>query len=760
MEAYKNPALSPEERAEDLVPRMTLREKVGQLTQRLYGFGIYERKGEGVAFTQEFRDEVARYSGLGTLYGLHRADPWSQKDFETGLDGALAVKARNQVQKYVMEHSRLGIPVLFSTECPHGHQALDGYLLPVNLAAGCTFAPELLEQAAQVSGMQMKEMGIDLALVSALDVLRDPRWGRSEECFGEDPYLAGRMAQAVVRGIQSQGVDVVAKHLCAQGETTGGVNASAARIGPRELREIHLPPVKACVEAGVSGFMAAYNEIDGVYCHANHWLLTDLLRGEYGFQGFVMSDGVAIDQLDAVTGDRTASGALALNAGVDMGLWDTGFQRLEEAVAQGLVEEARIDGAVKRILRVKFRRGLFENPYLPETNACQRYTPENYPQVKRLTEHSMVLLKNEKGLLPLDESKPLRVGLLGPNADSIYNQLGDYTPPMRPGAGVTPRQGLERLLRGSGSPVELVYRRGCPMFEGDGEEISQALDAIRDCGVVIAVVGGTSSRFSGGEFDANGALKKQAAVTMDCGENVDDSRLRLPGSQLRLLRAVKAAGKRLVTVLVGGRPYEMEEVSACSDAVVCCFYPGPSGGEALAKLLFGKIEPAGRLCVSLPDRVGQLPVYYNAKDSYRPGAYYNAARPQYTFGCGLSYTAFSYRLVQAPEGEGDPVTFQITNTGKRAGWAVPQLYLHRTQGVVTSRVRQLCGFQKLYLLPGETKQASIPIPVESLMQWDTAMELRLVPGRVQWFLADGGETLLQGTLLCGKSSSEGNRRYV
>ena len=320
MEAYKNAHLSPKERAKDLLARMTLQEKVGQLTQRLYGFGIYERRGEEIVLLEEFQEEVARYSGLGTLYGLYRADPWSGKNFETGLDGALAPKARNLVQKYVLEHSRLGIPVLMSSECPHGHQALDGYLLPVNLAVGATFRPELLEQAAAVCGKQLKAMGVDLALVSALDILRDPRWGRSEECYGEDPLLASRFAQAAVKGMQGAGEDMVAKHMCAQGETTGGVNASAARIGERELREIHLPPVKACVDAGVASFMAAYNEIDGVYCHGNRWLLTDLLRGEYGFEGFVMSDGVAIDQLDAVTGDRMASGALALEAGVDMGL--------------------------------------------------------------------------------------------------------------------------------------------------------------------------------------------------------------------------------------------------------------------------------------------------------------------------------------------------------------------------------------------------------------------------------------------------------
>ncbi len=748
MERYKDSSLTPETRARDLLGRMTLREKVGQLTQRLYGFACYRRVGDQIELTAEFQEEVARYGGLGTLYGLHRADPWSGRDYESGLTDLLAVRARNQVQRYVLEHSRLGIPVLFSSESPHGHQALDGYLLPVNLACGCCFAPELLEEAAAVCGRQLQAMGIDLALVSALDVLRDPRWGRSEECFSEDPYLTAQMAAAVVRGYQSQGVDVVAKHLCAQGETTGGVNASAARIGPRELREIHLPPVKACVEAGAAAFMAAYNEIDGIYCHANHWLLTELLRGEYGFTGFVMSDGVAIDQLDAVTGDRTASGALALNAGVDMGLWDTGFQQLEEAVDQGLVEERRIDEAVERILTVKFRRGLFERPYIPETAAYRQFTPQTYPQVERLAERCLVLLKNENGLLPLSVTAPRRLGLVGPNADALYHQLGDYTPPVRPESGTTVKQGLARLLEAVQGAVQLIYHPGCPMFAQDPAMLAAALEALADCDVVIAVVGGSSSRFAGaGEFDANGALKRQDEITMDCGENVDDCCLRLPGGQLELLRALKAAGKQVVTVLIGGRPYEMAEIDAWSDAILCCFYPGLTGGEAVARLLFGAAEPAGRLSVSLPDHVGQLPVYYNAKDSYCPGAYYNAGRPRYGFGSGLSYTSFAYTLLTPPTPEKPEVTFQVRNTGRRPGWAVPQLYLHRTQGAVTSRVRQLCGFEACRLAPGETKTVTLPIPRESLMQWDAAMAQRLLPGRIQWFLGDHGETCLEGAFV-------------
>ena len=744
MELYMDPKASPRDRAADLLGRMTLREKTGQLTQRLYGFACYERRGEEIVLSEEFRRETERYGGLGALYGLYRADPWSGKDFSTGLDGVLAPRARNQVQRYVLEHSRLGIPVLMTSECPHGHQGLDGYLLPVNLAVGASWAPKLLEEAAAVCGRQLRELGVDLALASALDILRDPRWGRSEECFGEDPLLASAFAAAVVRGIRSQGVDVCVKHFCAQGETTGGVNASAARIGERELREIHLPAAKAAAEAGAAAFMAAYNEIDGVYCHANPWLLRDLLRGEFGFEGLVVSDGVAIDQLDAVTGDRLASGALALEAGVDLGLWDTAFGRLEEAAARGLTSEARIDEAAGRVLELKFRRGLFEEPFVPESSCWQGYTPESHPQAKRLAEEGMTLLKNAGNLLPLDGTKPLRILLTGPGADDLYGQLGDYTPPVRPEAGVTFRQGLERWLERAGSPAALTFRAGCRRFAPSPELLAQAERAAREADVIVAVLGGSSSRFNGGTFQDNGALADQETASMDCGENVDAALLRLPGDQLELLRRLRGAGKPVATFLIQGRPYEMEEIDACSDALFCCFYPGLTGGEAAAKLLFGDLAPAGRLPVSLPDRAGQLPVYYNYKDSYQGMRYYDAPRPRYPFGWGLTYTRFAYALASAPE-EGDlSLAFTVRNAGERIACAVPQLYLHRSQGAATSRVRALCAFSKTELAPGQEKALRLDIPRESLTQWDARGRTILPPGKIQWFLRDGGEDLLQG----------------
>lgn len=756
MEAYQNPALSPSERTQDLLSRMTLREKTGQLTQRLYGFACYERRGQEIFLTREFRQEADRYGGIGALYGLYRADPWSKRDFDTGLEGALAPKARNMVQRYLIENTRLGIPALMTSECPHGHQALNGYLLPVNLASAASWSPPLLEEAAKVCGMQLRDMGVDLALASALDILRDPRWGRSEECFGEDPLLASAFAGAVVRGLRSGGVEVTAKHLCAQGETTGGVNASAARIGPRELREIHLPAVKACVEAGAASFMAAYNEIDGVYCHANPWLLRTLLREEYGFKGLVMSDGVAIDQLDAITGNRTASGALALNAGVDLGLWDTAFGRLEEAAERRLVSTERINEAAARVLELKFQRGLFDEPYIPEDDRWMGYTPTAYPQAARLAEESMILLKNQDGLLPLDGKKPLRILLTGPNADDAYSQLGDYTPPIRPCRGITVLLGLEQWMQSHESPVELSYRPGCLRFGGAADLLAEAEWGARDADVILTVLGGTSSRFDGGTFQDNGALADQEAVSMDCGENVDAALLRLPGEQLELLRRMKASGKPVVTILIAGRPYEMAEIQAYSDALFCCFYPGLTAGEALAKLLFGEISPSGRLPVSLPDHAGQLPVYYNYKDSYQGMRYYDADRPQYSFGCGLGYGRVGWRLVDAPLDASDldrlTVTFTVRNFSERTVCAVPQLYLHRAEGVVTSRKRVLCDFDKVWLHPDEERTLSLRIPREALGQWDAEMRFVTPPGKIEWFLCDGGVTLSEGSFHIKESS--------
>lgn len=737
-------------KAKELLAEMTLQEKIGQLNQKLYGFGIYERDGEEISFSQEFKDEVEKYGGLGTLYGLYRADPWSQKNYENGLYGESAVKAYNKMQKYVLEHSRLKIPALLSTECPHGHQALDSYLLPVNLNMGATFHPELIHSAYRVCGKQLHDMGVDLALISLLDVVRDPRWGRSEECFSEDPYLCSRMAEQVVSAVQGEGVSVVAKHFAAQGECTGGINASAARIGERELREIHLPAMKACADAGVDGVMAAYNEIDGVFCHANHHLLTDILRDEMGFDGVVMADGCAIDQLNVVTGDCVRSGAAALRAGVDIGLWDEAYGHLDEALEKGYITEEDIDRAVLRVLELKVKRGLFESPLLDENQKPEEYSYEKYPQALQIARESVVLLENRNDILPLSK-ETRKIAVIGPNADAVYNQLGDYSPQVK-------RENCSTVLDGVRSYLgdKAVYARGCGVFDGTQEELEEAVKLAEQSDITILVLGGSSSRFGEVSFDANGAAISEHGVSMDCGEGVDTAELSLPAVQRELAEKIFATGSKVITVIIGGRAYALDEVAEKSDAVLYGFYPGMQGGKAIGEILFGEVNPSGRLPVSLPRCTGQLPVYYNYKNSYRSMHYYNIPDgAAYTFGYGKSYTNFEYEdisfgkkdvAIEELHKNGIQVEMSIKNIGEQDGYAVPLVYIAGEQGSVVRRAKELKGFQKIWLKKGESKKVSIFLPSEAFAVWNSEMKFTVEPGRVQIILEEMGQTVGSETL--------------
>lgn len=736
--------------AKELLDKMTLQEKIGQLNQKLYGFGIYERNGEEISFSQEFEDEVEKYGGLGTLYGLYRADPWSQKNYENGLYGENAVKAYNKMQEYVLENSRLRIPALLSTECPHGHQALDSYLLPVNLNMGATFNTELIHSAYSVCGKQLGEMGVDLALISLLDVVRDPRWGRSEECFSEDPYLCSKMAEQIVKAVQDEGVSVVAKHFAAQGECTGGINASAARIGERELREIHLPAMKACADAGVDGVMAAYNEIDGVFCHANRHLLTDILRDEMGFEGVVMADGCAIDQLNVVTGDCVHSAAAALRAGVDIGLWDEAYGRLEEALENGYITEEDIDRAVLRVLELKIKRGIFKHPLLDENQKPEDYSYEKYPQALDIARESVVLLENRNQILPLSKEQR-KIAVIGPNADAVYNQLGDYSPQVK-------REKCSTVLDGVRSYFgdNVVYARGCGVFEGTQEEQTEAVKLAEQSDITILVLGGSSSRFGEVSFDANGAAISEHGVSMDCGEGVDTSELSLPIEQRELAEKIFATGSKVITVIIGGRAYALDTIAEKSDAVLYAFYPGMQGGKAIAEILFGDVNPSGRLPVSLPRCSGQLPVYYNYKNSYRSMHYYNIPDgAAYTFGYGKSYTNFEYEdvsfgnkdvTIEELQKNGIEVEMTIKNIGAQDGYAVPLVYIAGEQGSVVRRVKELKGFHKVWLKKGESTKVKILLPFEAFAVWNSEMKFTVEPGRVQIILEEMGQIVGSETL--------------
>ncbi|MGW6020285.1 glycoside hydrolase family 3 N-terminal domain-containing protein [Streptomyces sp. NPDC055099] len=736
---YRDPAAPVADRVRDLLSRMTLTEKVGQVNQRMYGWDAYERTAEGHRLTDAFRAEVAAFDGMGALYGLQRADPWSGVTFADGITAADAARVADSVQRHIMSSTRLGIPVLLVEEVPHGHQALDGTVLPVNLAVGATWDPELYEAAAAGAAAELRARGGHVALVSALDLVRDPRWGRAEECFGEDPYLAARFTEALVRGMQGDGTSyapdraaVVLKHFAGQGATVGGRNSAATELGPRELHEIHLVAARAGVRAGAAGVMAAYNEFDGLPCAANRELLTGLLRERWGFTGLVMADGCALDRLVRLAGDPVAAGALALDAGTDLSLWDGCFPRLADAVRRGLVSEDALDAAVARVLTLKFRLGLFERPYV---GGKTRESPHALEELsERLARESVVLLGHDGATLPL--AAPPRIAVIGPNADALPQQLGDYTAPQRPGTGLTVLDGI-RAVAPPG--VDVTYARGCELVGDDHSGVAEAVALAAGADTAVLVLGGSSAREADTRFDSNGAavISSGAPVGMTCGEGVDLAELGLPGGQSALLDAVAATGTPVVVVLVQGRPHAVPELSGRARAVLCAWYPGPWGGRAVADVLFGRAEPVGRLPLSVPRSAAQLPVFYNAKDHGYRGYVDQPASALHAFGHGLSYTRVEYgepRLSRTRAPVTDPAltcTVAVTNTGARPVRETVQLYVRRLSGSCSwPRLRELRGFARVDLAPGERAEVAFVVEADTLSSLDRALESVVEPGEL------------------------------
>ncbi|MEU2471305.1 glycoside hydrolase family 3 N-terminal domain-containing protein [Streptomyces sp. NPDC012842] len=745
---FRDPGMPVAHRVRDLLSRMTLTEKVGQVNQRMYGWDAYERTASGHRLTDAFRAEVAAGDGMGALYGLQRADPWSGVTAETGIGAADGARVADAVQRHVVGSTRLGIPVLLVEEMPHGLQALDGTLLPVNLAVGATWDPELYEEAARLAAAQLRARGGHVALVSALDLVRDPRWGRAEECFGEDPYLAARFTEALVRGAQGPageaiGPDraaVVLKHFAGQGATVGGRNSAATELGLRELHEIHLVAARAGVRAGAAGLMAAYNEFDGVPCAANPRLLTGILRERWGFEGLVMADGLAVDRLVRLAGDPVAAGAMALRAGTDLSLWDDCYPRLGEAVRRGLVEEAALDRAVGRVLALKFRLGLFERPYtveqVPDPGGLERLS-------ERMARECVTLLAHDGVTLPLAGLPSGTLAVIGPNADSVPQQIGDYTAPQRPGTGGGVLAGLRAAAPES---TEVTYARGCGLVGGDLSGLPEAVALAAGADVAVLVLGGSSARERDTRFDANGAAVVLAGnpVEMTCGEGVDLAELGLPEGQSALLDAVSATGTPVVVVLVQGRPHALPDLTGKAAAVLSAWYPGPWGGRAVADVLFGEAEPQGRLPVSVPRSAAQLPVFYNGKDHGYRGYVDQPATARHPFGHGLSYTTVEYgepRLslaaagVDAFAGDGDdsraPVSCEVrvSNTGARPVRETVQLYVRRVRGGTTwPRTRELRGFVQVELAPGESTEVTFPVEAGTLASFTYAGEWAVEPG--------------------------------
>lgn len=726
---YKDSSKPIPERVEHLLGLMTLEEKAGQLVQP-FGWQTYEHKDGEIKLTEAFKEQV-KNGGVGSLYGVLRADPWTGVTLETGLSPREGAEAVNAIQRYAIENSRLGIPILIGEECSHGHMAIGATVFPVPLSLGSTWNVELYREMCRAVARETRAQGGAVTYSPVLDVVRDPRWGRTEECFGEDAYLISEMAVASVEGLQGENLDgedsvaATLKHFVGYGSSEGGRNAGPVHMGRRELLEVDLLPFRKAVEAGAASIMPAYNEIDGVPCTTNEELLDDILRGEWGFDGMVITDCGAIDMLASghdVAEDGRDAAIQAIHAGIDMEMSGVMFgKHLVEAVRSGQLEEEVLDRAVRRVLTLKFRLGLFERPYADPERAEQVIgSTEHVELARKLASEGVVLLKNKDGVLPLSADAGT-IAVIGPNADVGYNQLGDYTSPQPKSKVTTVLGGIRSKL--ANTPERVLYAPGCRINGNSREGFDVALSCAAKADTVVMVVGGSSARdFGEGTIDLRTGASKvtdNAESDMDCGEGIDRMNLNLSGVQLELIQEIHKLGKPLVVVYINGRPIAEPWIDEHADAILEAWYPGQEGGHAIADILFGDVNPSGRLTISIPKHVGQVPVYYHGKRSRGKRYLEGDSQPRYPFGYGLSYTEFTYNNIALESDTihkdgSTKVTVEVTNTGERAGAEVVQLYITDVASKVTRPAKELKGFRKIFLQPGETQTVEFTVGPEQL----------------------------------------------
>lgn len=711
-----------------LIDSMSFTQKVGQLNQRLFGWKSVERNAAGrLVASDELKQEIDRWGGLGALYGLLRADPWSGQHWGNGIRPEERPEAVAVVQQTVLERGAHGIGVLLSEEAPHGHQALGGAVLPTNLGLGATFDSQGVQEAEAAVAAELAASGIHIALVSGLDIARDPRWGRCEECFGEDPLMASRMCEAIVTGMQGEhrskvgrgGVAVVLKHLAAQGEAVGGRNGQSAVLGPHDLHEIHLPPVAAGVRAGALGFMAAYNDIDSVPCCANPWLLEDYLRDQLGFDGIVMADGLAVDRLEDMAGSIPAAGRAALLAGVDVSLWDEGFARLEEYVDDEQVAAA-VDTALRRVLELKAMFGLLPEDgadtaaiAMPDADAIAQATADGREQAKRMAREAITLINDGRSAVTLDSIRGVLtdaqagpVIVAGPFADDFGCFLGDYTAPL-------PADEQSSIYR------QLVARLGKDRVCLAAKPSDVSADRWASAAAVVFVCGSTSERSYDSEFDDNGAAKAVAEYGATCGEGVDLSDIRLPWHQDEMLDEVVALTTApVVSVVVGGRAHVLTHVIGQSAVTIWVGYAGQYGPQAVADVLIDGAGLPGRLPVTLPAHPAAIPVRYNDRQS-AAHVYKDAAEPvlrEFGYGAGsLAGVTFSGMHADA-ESRANEVLVQVTaHAGDHKTAGSVNLFAHVSGGRRIPRLAVLVDSVALTLEAGESHAVSFSVPFERLM---------------------------------------------
>lgn len=707
--AYKNPALSVEVRTKDLISRMTLEEKVGQLLCPL-GWEMYDRQGDSISHSIKY-EELVKEKQIGMLWATFRADPWTKKTIENGLNPEMAAKAGNALQKYIIENTRLGIPVFLAEEAPHGHMAIGATVFPTGIGQASTWNPALLEQMGEVIAKEVRRQGGHISYGPVLDLSRDHRWSRVEESYGEDHVLTGVCATAIVKGLGSGDLSrefstiATLKHFIAYGIPEGGHNGSAASVGERELREVFLPPFKAAIDAGALSVMSGYNSIDGIPCTSNKFLFTNILHTEWRFNGFSVSDLGSIEGIRGshrIARDHKKAAELALQAGIDVDLGGNAYPHLIESVKKGEITEQEIDQAVSRVLTLKFKMGLFERPYVdPGKAKSDVRTKEHIHLARKIAQESVVLLENKNGLLPL--GKNLKIAVVGPNADNVYNMLGDYTAPQEDGNVITVLEGI-RQKTGS---QQVTYAKGCYIRDTTNHTIDEAVVIARESDVIIAVVGGSSARdFRTKYIETGAAVASEESISdMESGEGFDRSTLDLLGKQTELLHALKNTGKPLVVIYIQGRPLNMNWASENADALLTAWYPGQEGGNAIADVLFGDYNPAGRLPISVARSVGQLPVHYNKRNPLGHKYVETGSDPLYAFGYGKSYTDFEYSdlILEKVKDNTYSASVSVTNIGSYDGDEVIQLYIRNHFASVSQPTKQLKHFKRIHLKKGETQ---------------------------------------------------------
>ena len=722
---YRNPALPIDDRVADLLSRMTLEEKVQQICG-------------GSGAEMEVIDPTGTYTTETARAVLTR---WWDPDL--AFPARKAAILRNGVQRYLREKTRLGIPALFMGEALHGFMEYSSTSFPQALSLASTWDPDLVHQVFTAAGKEAGSAGMGQVFSPVLDIARDPRWGRTEETYGEDPFLASRMGVAAIEGLQGDSffinrhhVVATAKHFAVHGQPEGGTNTAPGNYSERIIRENFLVPFQAAVqEARVGSVMASYNEIDGIPSHVSHWLLDRVLRQEWSFRGYVTSDGDGLQMLTAthhVSADNAEAARLAIAAGVDYDLSDGSVYRtLLWQVKQGTVPQADLDRAVARILTTKFRLGLFDDPYVdPDYAEKITNSAEHRALALKAAQKSVVLLKNDKNLLPLDLSKFKTIAVIGPNADGIH--LGGYS--REPAHSVSILQGIRDRV---GSKANVVYVEGCkitdakPDWHGwfadnvhlidaatQQESVRTAADAARKADVAILVVG------------ENESTNREAWSEQHLG---DRDSLNLLGAQNDLVKAVVETGTPTVVLLINGRPLSINYIAEHVPAILEGWYLGQEGGTAAAQVLFGDVNPGGKLPITFPHSVGELPDFYNHKPSANRTYTFSTRKPLFPFGYGLSYTTFRFENLriepaQIVSGGTAKVSIDVSNTGSREGDEVPQLYVHQRVASVTQPVLQLKGFQRVTLEPGETKTIAFNITPEMLRMLNADMHRVVEPG--------------------------------